>query len=164
MAVKLTNAIVTVTLESIFPNSPNNSSWVNRTYQISQFLTATANMQLIVETADYGPVFNIVEGGLDKFEVVEGPVGVNEINAENTLTAYPNPYNDIIRIDFNKANVTNASKLVITDMQGRIVAEEKINPSQQYIETGRGLSSGVYLAKILTNGVSSTPIRITKSN
>ncbi len=164
MTVKLTNGIVTVTLESIFPNSPNNSTWVNRTYQIGQFMTPTANMQLIVETADYGPVFNIVEGGLDKFEVVEGPVGVNEFNSENSLIAYPNPFSEIIRIDFNKAIVTNASKLVITDMQGRIVAEEKIDPSQQYIETGKGLSAGIYLAKIVTNGVSSNPIRITKTN
>ncbi|HMT28409.1 MAG TPA: choice-of-anchor B family protein, partial [Bacteroidia bacterium] len=161
MTVKLTNGIVTVTLESMYPNTANNSSWVNRSYQISQFLTPTSNMQLIVETADWGPVFNIVEGGLDKFEVVEGPVGVAE-NLNVSLNAYPNPYTDVIRVTFDNSKLRGNAKLIITDLSGRIVSEELIDKSKGFMDTGSNLSAGVYLAQIVSDGMNITPVRISK--
>ncbi len=162
LTVKLSNGITTVTLESVFPNSPNNSSWVFRNYQISQFLAPTANMRFIIETADWGPVFNIVEGGLDKFEVVEGPLGFHE-NSTLSLMAYPNPYQDVIRITFDTQKLSGNALLRISDLSGRVVSSEKVNLNNGVIETGKNLSSGVYLVELITDGFSSKPLRISKT-
>lgn len=161
LTVKMSNGTTTVTLETLFPNSPNNSSWVNRNYEISSFLTPTSTMQFIIETADYGPVFNIVEGGLDKFEVVEGPVSIAENNGL-TLNAYPNPYSEFIRISFDNSKLNGEATLIITDLSGRIVSVETIDASKGYIETGKNLNAGVYLAQIRTANKNTTPIRISK--
>ncbi len=161
MTVKLTNGTVTVTLESIFPNSTGNSTWLNRNYEIASFLTPTSTMQFIVETADWGPVFNIVEGGLDKFEVTEGPVSIAETN-DAGLNAFPNPYSDEIRIVFDATKINGAATLVISDLTGKIISEEKIDLSKGYIETGKDLKVGVYLAQIITENQNFNPIRISK--
>jgi hypothetical protein len=161
MTVKLSNGSTTVTLESIFPGSPNNSTWVNRNYEIGAFLMPTATMQLIVETADWGPVFNIVEGALDKFEVVEGPLSVAEPNSMQ-LYAYPNPYSDAIRITFDNAKLKGTAYLVITDLSGRIISEEKIDISKNYIDTGLNINAGTYLAQIVAADFNPSPLRITK--
>jgi choice-of-anchor B domain-containing protein len=161
MTVKLTNGLTTVTLESIFPNSPNNSSWVFRTYNILPLITPTANMRIIVETADWGPVFNIVEGGFDKFEVVEGPLGVNDLNGVE-LAAYPNPYGDVIRVSFNPQLLPAVATLQIIDLSGKLIHSEEINTSKGFIETGRNLAAGMYMVQIVSPEVNTKPLRIAK--
>lgn len=161
MTVRLTNGIVTVDVESIFPNSPNNSSWVNRNYEIGSFLTPTANMQFIVETADWGPTFNIVEGGLDKFEVVEGPVSISETNGL-TLNAYPNPYTDAIRITFDNVKLKGEATMIITDISGRIISTEVVDLSKGSIETGKNLNAGVYIINFNYENYNAKPIRVSK--
>ena len=161
MTVKMTNGIVTVTLESIFPGATGNSTWLNRNYEISSFLTPTSNMRFIVETADWGPVFNIVEGGLDKFLVEEGPVSIAE-NDGLSLNAYPNPYADVIRITFDNSKLKGTATLIITDLSGRIVSEETIDTTIGFIETGKNLNAGMYLVQIKTANQNTAPIRISK--
>ncbi|MBK8876322.1 MAG: choice-of-anchor B family protein [Bacteroidetes bacterium] len=162
LTVKITNGITTVTLETLFPNSPNNSSWVNRTYSIAQYLTPTANMKLIVETADWGPVFNIVEGGLDKFEVTEGPVSIAENIALAKLSAYPNPFNNAVRIVFNSNLLVGETTLVIADISGRIISNEIIDATKGYVDAGSDLAAGIYTAQLINKGVASSPVKITK--
>jgi hypothetical protein len=161
MTVKLTNGTTTVILESIYPSSQNNSSWVDRTWSIGQFLTPTAVMRLVVETADWGPVFNIVEGGLDKFEVTEGPASVNEADIF-MMSAFPNPYSDKVRINFSSAAVNDRSVLQVTDVTGKLVLEERLNPVAGYIETGSTLGAGIYFARIIGDNGSSATIKINK--
>jgi choice-of-anchor B domain-containing protein len=160
MTVRLTNGITTVILEQMFPNTPNNSTWVSRNYDINSVIAPTANMRLIVETADWGPVFNIVEGGLDRFEVVDA-VGINENNVVE-LGAYPNPYSDFISITFNNSKFKGATTLMITDISGRIISNEVIDTSKGYIEIGKNLSAGLYVVQLLSSEISSLPMRVSR--
>ncbi|MFI5218759.1 MAG: choice-of-anchor B family protein [Bacteroidia bacterium] len=167
MKVFLTNGITTVTLETILVSSPNNSSWVARSYVIANYLTPTANMQLWVRTADFGPVYSIVEAGLDKFEVVEGPLAVNEIaRGDLMIKAFPNPFSNSVKIEINTALISDKATLVVTDVTGRILINEPVNKTTQSIELGDQLAEGIYFVRLLTddNGSKSDVLKITKTN
>lgn len=163
LTVKLTNGVTTVTLETLFPNSPNNSTWVNKTYSIGQFLAPTANMRLIVETADYGPVFNIVEGGLDRFEVTEGPVGFAESAGNTTLVAYPNPFSDKITVKFDNLPAGENALITVTDPTGRVVATMATDSRQNFVTFGEKLSQGIYIITMQSKDRVSAPLRIAKT-
>ncbi len=152
MSVWLTNGVTTVLLENIFPSSPGNGTWVSQSYEIGQYLLPTANMQIIVETADWGPVFNIVEGGFDKFEVVEGPVGVDEIDQAAVISAYPNPFSDGITIRYDLKQLPKDAFITVTDLAGKLINEVSLNAVSGNVFLGDELSAGTYLVTLMNNG------------
>lgn len=161
LTVKLTNGVTTVTLESVYPNTPQNSSWQSRSYQISQYLTPTANMQIIIETADWGPVFNIVEGGFDKFEVTEGPVGVAE-PLSPSVSVFPNPSSESFTLLFNTEDFGNEAVLLVTDLTGRVVYSVSVKHDNGQIEFGSTLSAGIYSLQIVSPEKNSIPVVVSK--
>lgn len=165
MTITLFNGVTSVTLETILPNSPNNSSWVARSYVVSNYITPTANMQLRVRTADFGPVFSIVEGGFDKFEVIEGPLSVNEITVNDlSIQASPNPFTNEITLTVNGRSLGEKAKVIITDVAGRIVNEIPVNANDRGITAGSNLSTGIYLVHISDAGKNSDVLKIVKTN
>ncbi|MGB1205093.1 MAG: choice-of-anchor B family protein [Chitinophagales bacterium] len=70
LLIKLTNGSTTVTVETINSNDANLSQWVASSILVNDFITPTANMQLIVETGDLGNG-HLVEAGLDKLEIAD---------------------------------------------------------------------------------------------
>lgn len=165
MTVKLTNGITTATLETILNTAANNATWVSKSYKISDYLTPTANMRFIVETADWGPTFNIVEGGLDKFEVVESPLAVNEISVAGlSLSAYPNPFNNAVSIKISGiATVTNM-ELLITDIEGKFIDSKKVSASQSNLEIGSEFPAGVYFLQLKSAEKISGVLKVVKLN
>ena len=70
LIIKLSNGTTTATLEIVTAATPGNSSWITRSFRVLDYLPLTANMQLIVTTADVG-VQHLVEAGLDGFKVTD---------------------------------------------------------------------------------------------
>jgi len=164
MTVKLTNGITTVTLETILNNSPGNSSWVPKSYNVASLLTPTANMQLIVSTADWGPVFNIVEGGLDKFEVSD-VVGIVENNsAKNLISAYPNPFSSDFTIHLKDASALKNASIQITDIAGRIVLQQSLTSVDLKVRFDNTFDSGMYFIKLLSGNNLMDVIKANKLN
>lgn len=165
MKVRITNGITTVPLETVFNNSVGNGLWLSRTFTLASFISLTPNMQFIVETADWGPVFNVVEGGIDKFEIVEGPVGINEIASNDLMIrAFPNPFSNSINIEINAASLSDQAALVVTDVTGRVLMNHPLNKTIHNVTLGEQLSSGFYLVHINDNGKKSDILKITKTN
>lgn len=160
LTVELSNGTTTATLETVLNNSNGNGSWVSKSYQIAAFLTPTTNMQFIIETADWpGAGGHIVEGGLDKFEVVEGPASVYE-NQQLSLTVFPNPsigsftlLNTDLRVD---------GLLVVTDLSGRVVEKISYTRAQAKIQFGENLAKGTYLVNLQNQAGVTPSIRVTK--
>ena len=51
-------------------NSPDMGQWNFRNFELSQYISLTANMQVIVETADWNALGgHWVEAGFDKFQI-----------------------------------------------------------------------------------------------
>ncbi|MCH8318183.1 MAG: carboxypeptidase regulatory-like domain-containing protein, partial [Bacteroidetes bacterium] len=69
--VKITNGTTTVTIESVDASSAGNSSWVFRSFKVSDYITPTATMQVIFETSDLPGSGHLVEAGVDKFQITD---------------------------------------------------------------------------------------------
>lgn len=161
LTVKLSNGTTTVTLETVLNNTPNNGTWVSRSFEIGSLIAPTATMQFIVETADWpGSGGHIVEGALDKFEVVEGPAGLNE-SVNPTVSVFPNPSSDAFSLSFDPALFGSNAELIVTDLIGRIIytanADEINNAT-----FGSDFSAGIYIAQVVSEKAKSAPVRISK--
>jgi len=81
LRISLSNGSVSVVLEEVTQSSAANSSWVSRSYKVSDYIAATNLMQLTIETADYAGSGHLVEAGLDMFRVDEFIVDLSSSNA-----------------------------------------------------------------------------------
>ena len=79
LRVSISNGNTTVVLETMTESSPDMGQWNLRTFELSQYLALTANMQVTVETADWDALGgHWVEGGFDKFEITNATPSINE--------------------------------------------------------------------------------------
>ena len=79
LIIKITDGISTATVQLILDgDAAEGGFWASNTFRVQDFVTLTANMQLIVETSDLAAAGgHIVEAGLDLFQVIGAapPVG-----------------------------------------------------------------------------------------
>ncbi|CAN5600876.1 hypothetical protein BH11BAC2_BH11BAC2_13370 [soil metagenome] len=165
MKISLSNGTQTVELERMYPGTVGNGTWASHSYKISDFLTPTATMRLIVNIADPGPVFNIVEGGLDRFVVTE-VTGIKETTSSNTivLQAYPNPFATDITISYQLTSLSPNTFLTISDISGRVLETKELSSISDKITMGKNWPAGVYLAKIINQQGLQKVVRLNKTN
>ena len=70
LTVSITNGSVTSLLEVMTSSSPEMGQWNFRNFELSQYITLTNNMQIIIETADWDALGgHWVEAGFDLFQI-----------------------------------------------------------------------------------------------
>jgi hypothetical protein len=161
MTVKISNGNTTVLLDRI---TATNATWVKRFYRVSQYITPTANMKLIVEIADWPGSGHILEGAIDHFEVTDNsPLGINdEATGAINFSAYPNPFSSSVTIAYSFEDALNENaSLVISDITGKTVQEIPITTSEGKIETGKNISAGMYFVRLI-NGSRSEIRKVVK--
>lgn len=160
MMVKLSNGTTTVTLETILNNSPGNSSWVLKSYNIASLLQPTATMHLSVETSDINPG-SIVEAGLDEFKVTDNGVGVNSISPALSVNTYPNPFTNQLVV-----NIPSAGKNTLIEVYNSI--GEKVYAATHTENLVRlntaSWSAGVYVIHFSGEGMNGRNITVNKVN
>lgn len=137
MIIWLTDGTDTVALETIDANTAGNQTWLQKTWVVSNFINPAASMRLVVEASDQG-AGHIVEGGLDLFEVMEGPTSIDELLSTSAVSVYPNPNSG--RYVINWEGVA-AESIEIMDVQGRVVFAEEVTGAQL---NGPVLNAGHY--------------------
>lgn len=75
-----------------------------------------------------------------------GTTGLNEINFNDKLNIYPNPANDIIRV--NLANIGEKGDLVIYNQLGASIYQENISSKNELKIDVSGFSKGIYFMQI----------------
>lgn len=151
LVVKLNNGSTTVTIETVTAATAGSSSWVGKNIRVSDFITPTNNMRLSVTVNDV-IAGHISEGGLDKFEITDGLVSVNEIQEINSVNIFPNPFNELINIQLLNNVNTSAIQIQIVDVAGRLV--DKFNfTNEANIQLKNNYKKGVYFVNIYDNGV-----------
>jgi len=78
-------------------------------------------------------------------------VSITELEGENAqLSIYPNPTNDVVTIVANRLNTNNA-RLLIRDLTGKIIFEERLNSNTGFSETldFSDRANGVYFISII---------------
>lgn len=149
LKVILSNGITSAVVEAVHPSSPNNSSWVQNAFNVSDYIVPTANMQLRVEIGDPGPIVNLLEGGFDLFEVSD-LTGISETQASAiTLNAVPNPFSHTVQLNWKAAG--NNVRIEIMDLAGRIIQTIEPGISSGSVTTGENWPSGSYIARIIND-------------
>ena len=108
LRVSITNGNTTVILETMTESSPDMGQWNFRTFELSQYLSLTGYMQVIVETADWDALGgHWVEGGFDKFEITNTTPTINE----QELTTHKGKLIKIIDVLGREVNPTENTTL-----------------------------------------------------
>ncbi|HKR07491.1 MAG TPA: choice-of-anchor B family protein [Bacteroidia bacterium] len=70
LRISITNGLTTAVLENVIASTaPGMSQWVSKSFKVSSYITPTANMRIIVYTADQAATANTLEAGFDFFNV-----------------------------------------------------------------------------------------------
>ena len=144
MTISLDNGTDQVVIENITTSA---SAWVPVERVVSDYLTPTETMRIIVFITDDNPG-HLVEGGFDRFELVEGsPVSVPELAVDSLFRLWPNPSEGQFTVAL-PAPVDATVELL--DALGREVA------APQRVMQGLGVvnadvPSGAYLVRVTTD-------------
>ena len=111
-----------------FSDASQQNQWVQTTYRISDFTTSLGAIQFRAQISDLtlGGA-NIVEAGIDQFEVVDSSssIGVGEVEAL-TWMVYPNPASQIVSIE--QVDLQANYNVQLLDVTGRIITAFELTP------------------------------------
>lgn len=143
LIISLTNGTQTLVLETVTANSPSNSSWVSKAFDLFGAIPFTSNMQLRVRTADAAPG-HLVEAGFDHFRIVEmDAVGMKAEQDATKISVSPVPSNPGEPIHFT-ASGGGIHQIQIYDLTGRLVVNHNGIP-QSRVSIYQNLPAGSYL-------------------
>lgn len=143
MTVKLNNGSSTVVLETITPANAPSNVWTNSVFRIEDYTTVTNNMRLIIEVSDASASNpNIVEGGLDKFEIKEGLFSsLNSVDKDILhFSVYPNPSNGFIQVQY-KLNEAQPHLIKVSNVLGEEITKQQLSTGKQEGSTVINLST-----------------------
>lgn len=163
MSIILDNGITTVVIESITAATAGMSTWVTKSFLVSDYIAPTTNMKIIVKAEDFSPG-HLLEGGFDKFFIYES-VGITEnVQNKNLVYAYPNPFTDVINIRYELNNkLADDASIIILDVAGKLVYKEMLTNQKGSVVISNFLGAGLYFIKIINGMEESNPIKIIKT-
>ena len=156
--ISLSNGANTVVLEDLTAASFANN-WTQTLIRVSDYLTPTANMHLIAETADAPGSGHLVEAAFDQFEVSElaDPIGISSpaAAASAQVIISPNPFKGQTTVTVsglvNNAGTQNAV-LRITNLQGKTLLTLPVPANTGTFTLQQGsLSAGLYFCQLQQN-------------
>lgn len=167
LIVNLSNGITSVRVDlQTFNQGGPMFVWNQYQFKVSSLITPTANMQISFYTADQPNSGNLVEAGIDVFNVFDSlNVGTHQtlqLSSALQIAVAPNPFMGSTKIYFNLGNTSDA-QLLLRNVLGEIVATETINKPSGFIEVGNQLTSGIYFAEMISDFGNSKVIRLVKS-
>jgi|GEM_PF-728153 len=145
MQIKLTNGTNTVTLENL---TATENTWAQVNFRVADYLTPTANMRMYIDVSDLNSGNqNVVDGALDKFEVLEqSALYISETPAIAQLSVYPNPATGIVNVNFMALEQTDVK---IIDVCGRIMQKQRAEAGlQQLTFNTANLPNGLYIVSV----------------
>lgn len=164
LCIYLNNGVQTVMVEYVLYSAPGSSTWVSKSFRVSDFITPSATMKVIVRTAD-APSGHIVEAGFDKFFITDGPSGVEEELMQNrvAIQVYPNPFTNETTLAYQLQNkLTSGASVVITDMTGRTINKMPVTQAKGTVQLNPSMNAGIYFVRIINGSEITEPVKIVK--
>lgn len=145
LKIEITNGQTTVPLERATFATPGMSNWVQRSLKISDYITPTASMRIIVTANDASPG-HLVEAGLDKFYIRENSnISINE-KYSSLLKIFPNPAGNFVMLEFLE-KINSDLHLQFSDVSGRLLYQKTISEQKTTINIS-SLERGIYFVKL----------------
>lgn len=165
LKVILTNGTTSATIETVTAFDLNTSKWKLNSVKVSDFITPTANMQIIFETGDGSQHW--LEAGVDMFQITDSFAFTNVIaknGKENNFVFYPNPFSNTAVLQITNEDELRITKveLKIYDVLGREVLNDKLQTSNKKLDLSN-LQSGIYFVKITGDNFPTQTLKIVKT-
>lgn len=123
---------------------PQMDNWEHASIRISDYVTVTSTMQLLVMTSDFDPDWNVVEAGFDHFWISNSnTTSIESVQQDLPVHIYPNPFTNSIQIETPQTGLTYS----VTDLNGREITNGKLEEQVTEITLDK-LATGVYLLKV----------------
>jgi choice-of-anchor B domain-containing protein len=134
----------TVKMIDVNTDELNNGMWKQHSVRVTDFLTPSSTMQLIIEVRDTGMYENYTEGGFDNFSITDYYLNIEENDEVNEINFGPNP-----TVDFIRFNLTSEEKIYLSvfDMSGKMVKNDLLYDQNQLVDV-QGLEQGIYLVNL----------------
>lgn len=117
--------------------------WVYKSLRVEDFMAVTSTMQIIVQTSDYDPDWNVVEAGFDRFFISEyNTTDVGVVSEIKTMSIYPNPSYSIITLKDGEIG----ESYTVVGLDGKTVLTGIISSSEEKVDV-QSLSTGIYVLK-----------------
>lgn len=163
LRISLDNGTTTVSLDIALASTPGNSSWINKSFKISDFLAPTSSMKMIVRIVDK-VAGHVVEGGFDYFMVTEGALtGISEdIANKAVISVYPNPFTTETAIAYDIKGLSQNAVMNLSDITGRVIQTTRLSNSKGTITLNGSITSGIYFVTIVNGNERYAPVKIIK--
>ncbi len=146
LVITLNNGVTSQVIDFATVTDPDLSTWATKSFKLSSIITVTNNMSLTIRAMDISPG-HISEAGFDNFYVVDSAaVGINDVNKNDLVIIYPNPFNSTINIKLNSTNINNI-RIEVFDIAGRRI-ENKLFQNKNIIRFNNNYKKGVYFINI----------------
>jgi hypothetical protein len=158
--IEVSNGTETITIEVV---DDSGSFWRNRSsITLSDFITVTDEMQLIVTAGDYDPG-HIAEAAFDAFAVT-GDLLVNTSTAfvEASWTIAPNPSKNEFVVAYELLETPNNAQLRVVNTLGQLVANYAVIAAADRINLGHEWQPGVYFVYLEVDGQQTRMERLVK--
>ncbi|MFT7345186.1 MAG: hypothetical protein ACI9XP_001780, partial [Lentimonas sp.] len=136
------NGQSTVLMEEVSSDPAIFYKWINQSKRVSDYLTPTADMRVLIITSDQNPNFNITEAGFDYFHVTEGSSADILENTSLALKVYPNPAQDMVTIE----GLRLGESFVVYSAEGKPVLSQIANKNAIQLNIN-SWASGVYFLR-----------------
>jgi len=137
-------------------------TWTPHSFNVKDFVPNLTPTMFLRVTASNPTSNDLVEAGLDGFQVREGATtAIDPTLATNNIKLYPNPVKEsfIIDYDLSAEFASGDLSLEIADIQGRTVHTQVLPQYRDKVKVEFPLPAGMYIATFKHNG---TPIAAKK--
>ena len=159
--IDITNGTQTVTLGQF--SGTSTPIWTAASYNIKSLIPLTATMKVLVRAEDVTPG-HITEAGFDLFQITdETSNAIDELPANASLKAFPNPVNEQLHIAFDvQPTAQNRLSLSITDLQGKQILSKPLSSFTGEEILPFPYAKGVYLLSIRQDNHTLTTLKVVK--
>jgi choice-of-anchor B domain-containing protein len=164
--VKLTNGTETINLlQTSNTDVFAQPVWTNHDLNVTTSISATANMQVIVEIGDNDPNFSdVAEAGFDFFTAYDAsPTSTNEVLGNGiSMSVLPNPSSSDFTINYELDSRVEDYSLAIFNSLGQLVETMPLDAAANEVRFGEDLQHGIFFVIIRGQNADSPAIRLVK--
>ena len=119
------------------------AQWILHNIKVIDYMDPAELAHIRFSVSDRGAQ-HIVEAGVDHFFLSEGKyIGLEEINARDEVSIYPNPFNDQLNI----RSQSLIRRIRVYDASSRLIIAEDVLSDQYTLDLG-GIENGVYILQL----------------
>jgi hypothetical protein len=159
MKVTLNDGATNYIIDTIEGNGTAMFEWVEKTYRIRDFAEPTSDMKVLFEATADESGFELLEVGVDVFQVSEGLSAIDEVPVSDVkINVYPNPFNKQAILEISTENIEEFQgqdlSIGIYDLNGKeLLNLAVLNPSQPIVIDGGLLPVGFFVFKLQTESM-----------